>query len=406
MRVFERVGQILLPHPVAGEGVRVLVALLALKARAVGVDVLHLARDVAALPGAHVGAGRVDRGDDAVGFRRGGQQNARLRERELRLRQAELQGVIHARLYDAHRLRVRHADDLARRAEDAAARAGQIPGFEQPRKIMQRRVRIGAAQRFHQRGDNVVMLVPLAVIAHGAALRHGAGVVRREHDLSVDARRGGEQKLHGVERLAHVAAAALRHERHDLVRAVGLNALAPGKQPHGAAHRAFRVARRDRLELKHRAAREDGVVYIEVRVFRRGRDERDRAVLDEFEQALLLLFIEVLDLVEIQKNAVRREHGVQLVDDRADVRKARGRGVELSQRAVRLFRNDARDGRFARTGRAVKDHVRDIAAFDDAAQQPALAENVALADDVVQLRRTQLIRQRAVFFLRQSERLL
>ena len=268
-------------------------------------DVLHLARDVAALPGAHVGAGRVDRGDDAVRFRRRGEQNARLRERELRLRQAELQSVIHARLHDAHRLRVRHADVLARRAEDAAARAGQIPGLEQPRKIVQRRVRIGAAQRFHQRGDNVVVLVALAVVAHGAPLRHGARVVRREHDLPLNARRGGEQKLHGVERLAHVAAAALRHERHDLVRAVGLDALPLGEQPHGPAHRALHVARGDRLELKHRAAREDGVVYIEVRVLRCGRNERDRAVLDKLQQALLLLFIEVLDLVEIQKNAVR-----------------------------------------------------------------------------------------------------
>ena len=53
MRVFERVGQILLPHPVAGIIMRVFVPLLALKARAVGVDILHLARDVAALPGAH-----------------------------------------------------------------------------------------------------------------------------------------------------------------------------------------------------------------------------------------------------------------------------------------------------------------------------------------------------------------
>ena len=61
--------------------------------------------------------------------------------------------------------------------------------------------------------------------------------------------------------------------------------------------------------------------------------------------------------------------------------KPRGRGVELSQRAVR--RDDARDGRFLYAGPGRKDHVRDIAALDNAAQQPAPAENVVLADDVV-----------------------
>ena len=47
--------------------------------------------------------------------------------------------------------------------------------------------------------------------------------------------------------------------------------------------------------------------------------------------------------------------------------------------------------------------VRDVV---NGALETARAENMFLADDVVQLRRAQLVRQRAVFFLRQSERLL
>ena len=250
------------------------------------------------------------------------------------------------------------------------------------------------------------MVVARTVIVHGAALRDVLGIRAQKVDGIPLSRRRRKEQLDRIERLAHIAAA----DRRDIPRRARLDVCRDvfpcAENGHRAQHGLFHLGGRHLLELKHRAAREDGVVYIEVRVLRCGRNERDRAVLDKLQQALLLLFIEVLDLVEIQKNAVRREHGVQLVDDRADIRKPRGCGVELSQRAVRLFRDDARDGRFACAGRAVKDHVRDIAALDNAAQQPALAENVVLADDVVQLRRAQLVRQRAVFFLRQSERLL
>ena len=71
---------------------------------------------------------------------------------------------------------------------------------------------------------------------------------------------------------------------------------------------------------KDSTAREHSVVYIEVGVFGGGGDQRDGAVLDELEKALLLLFVEVLDLVEVEQDAVGRHQRADLVDDRADVR--------------------------------------------------------------------------------------
>lgn len=51
------------------------------------------------------------------------------------------------------------------------------------------------------------MLVPLPVIAHGAALGGLGGVRRRDAQTSVHRPGGPVQQLHGVDGLAHVAAA-------------------------------------------------------------------------------------------------------------------------------------------------------------------------------------------------------
>ena len=191
------------------------------------------------------------------------------------------------------------------------------------------------------------MLVAVAVIAHRAALGDGFGVVER--DLSLR-RGGGEEQLQRVHRLAHVASAGggdiVGHARG---KADGLAAalVCQRDRPFG---RAGDVGGGDGLELEDRRAAQNRAEHAEIRIFGRRGDQRDAAVLDELQQALLLLFVEILDLVKIQQHAARREQGVELGNDLLDVRDAGCRGVELAQRAVRLFRDDARDGRLARAG--------------------------------------------------------
>ena len=70
------------------------------------------------------------------------------------------------------------------------------------------------------------------------------------------------------------------------------------------------LARLDLLELEHRRAREQRVVNIEKRILRRGRDERDGAVLHE-----LLLFVEILNFVEVEQNAPGRHQRADARDD-------------------------------------------------------------------------------------------
>ena len=150
------------------------------------------------------------------------------------------------------------------------------------------------------------------------------------------------------------------------------------------------------LELEHRAAAEHCVVDVEIRVFRRGGDDRDAAVLHEFEQRLLLLFVEILDLVKIQQHAAGREHGVELRDDIADVRNARSRCVQAAQGAVRAGSDDARDRGLSGAGRAVKHHIRDLAGRNDAPEHPVGTKYMFLPDHIVERGRPDIIGQWSV----------
>ena len=69
------VRQVLLLHPVAGEIVRVEIALVAFEAGSVGVDVLQLTRDVAGFAGFDIGNRGVDGHTGRIGLRRGGEQD-------------------------------------------------------------------------------------------------------------------------------------------------------------------------------------------------------------------------------------------------------------------------------------------------------------------------------------------
>ena len=216
-RSYELVGQILLPDPMAGIVVRIEIALLPLEASAVGVDVLQLARDGAGLALFDVRDCRVDGHDHGIGLRRGRQQDDGLSQRKSGLRQAELQRGIHAGLDDRNGLGIGQSDILAGRTEDAAAGAGQIAGLQKAGQIVQGSVRVGAAQGLHQGGDAVKVAVALAVVVHGGTLGDGLGVGKRDMDHAVVCGAGGEQDLHGVDRLADVAAAGRGKEAADAV---------------------------------------------------------------------------------------------------------------------------------------------------------------------------------------------
>ena len=61
------------------------------------------------------------------------------------------------------------------------------------------------------------------------------------------------------------------------------------------------------------------VIYIKVGVFRGGGNEGDSALLNTFQQALLLTLVKILDLVQIQQNAARRPQCADVCEHGLDV---------------------------------------------------------------------------------------
>ena len=170
---------------------------------------------------------------------------------------------------------------------------------------------------------------------------------------------------------------------------LGRQAVFFGQILHRPPDRMQNLFRLHRFELKHGGAGEDRVVDIEIGVLGGGGDQRDLSIFDEFQQRLLLLFGEILDLVEIQQRAARRQEGVELADNLLDIGQAGRRGVQLIQRPLGLGCNRG----FPRAGRAVKDQVRDIAGLHDPAQKPLFAQNMALAAHLAELLGAKLICQ-------------
>ena len=127
------------------------------------------------------------------------------------------------------------------------------------------------------------------------------------------------------------------------------------------------------LELKHRAAGKQRVVYIKVWVLGGGGNQGDGALLYTFQQALLLALVEVLDLVQIQQNAAVGTQGADVVQHRLDVAGGGGGAVKFVQFHAAACSDDAGHSGFAYAGGTVEDHVGDMAAFDRAAENLILA---------------------------------
>ena len=154
------------------------------------------------------------------------------------------------------------------------------------------------------------------------------------------------------------------------------------------------LGRLDTLEFKHRAPAQNGAIYIEIRIFRGRGNHCDAAVLQKLKQRLLLLFVEILDLVQIQKNTVYSVDPIQAANDLADVRRGSGRAVELAELPLCLPGNEGGKCRFPHTGRTVKNHIRDHAGFNDAPERTAGREQMALPHNIVERLRADAVRQR------------
>ena len=107
-----------------------------------------------------------------------------------------------------------------------------------------------------------------------------------------------------------------------------------------------------------------------------------------------MLFIEILNLVEIQKNPVRRGKRAELCDNIFNIGGGSVRAVELSQGAVSRFGDNPRKRGFARAGRPVKNHIRQRAGGNNIPQRHIFAEQVFLPDHILYGFRPDSVRKR------------
>ena len=126
---------------------------------------------------------------------------------------------------------------------------------------------------------------------------------------------------------------------------------------------------------------------------RGGADEDDRAVLDVREKGILLGLVEAVDLVDEEDRAGSAEFGARAVADLADLRDVRDDARTAHEVPARRLRDDLGERCLAAAGRTEQDDVRETVRLDDAPEQLAVAEDVALAHHLVKRARTHPRRQ-------------
>ena len=141
-----------------------------------------------------------------------------------------------------------------------------------------------------------------------------------------------------------------------------------------------------RPQLVELRAREQRRVDLEVGVLGRRADQRQQALLDRRQQRVLLGLVEAVDLVEEEDRRLVADAAALLgpLDHRPHLGPAGVDGRLLLERAARRGGDDPRQGRLARPRRPVEDHRMGLARLDRSAQRRARAEQVLLADELVE----------------------
>src|SRR5205823_8021563 len=143
------------------------------------------------------------------------------------------------------------------------------------------------------------------------------------------------------------------------------------------------------LEYEHPATRQQWRSQRKAGVRSGGPDQRDGAVLDPGEESVLLCPVEAVDLVADQDRAASfvLETLLRQFDDLAHAgHPLRDRGERLEV-TIGVVRDQAREGRLARAGRAPEDARPHVATPDQLAQRLPGAEQVLLAEKLLEPRR-------------------
>ena len=237
------------------------------------------------------------------------------------------------------------------------------------------------------------MVIALPVVAHGGAAGDLPDHIQGDALFSVFYRRCRDRKVQTAQRLAQIAPGAFGQIGAGVLVHAYRHLFPLGKALHGVAHPALHIRCGKGLELKHRAAGKQGVIDVEIGVLGGGRNQGNAAVLDTLQKALLLLFVQVLDLVQIQQNAARCCQRADILEHRLDIPGTAGGAVELVQGHAAVLGNNACHRGLSGAGGAIKDHVGDAPALDGAAEHPPRRQQMLLPAHIRQRFGTQTLRK-------------
>ncbi len=149
-------------------------------------------------------------------------------------------------------------------------------------------------------------------------------------------------------------------------------------------------------ELENTAARDQGRIDGEERIFSGGADQQDQPVLNIRQQDVLLGTVEAMYLVEKQHRtpAAGRKAIAGIIEYRPHFLDSHRRRVELLEMASRVLRDHLGQCGLSRAGRAEKDCRGTPVRFQHTPQQFAWAEKMLLADKLLQCPRPHSHRQR------------
>ena len=347
-------------------------------------DVLQMPGEVPGLALAHVRQRRVQGDMSGIGLGAGGHQHGGISQRNPGLRHPQLQGHVHAGVDDGDDLRIGKAHILGGNDHETAAGRLHLPRFQKSGQIVAGRVRVRAADGFLQGRQQVIVVIPIPVSPHGALLGDGFRVRQRQGQNAVLWLSGGEQYLHRVHGLAQIAAAGHGNVLQSTFLRFRLQRGAVLHKGNRPAHRLQRRFRRNLLELKHGGAAQNGVEHIEIGIFRGGGNQGDFSVFDVLQKRLLLLFVEGLNLVQVEQHPVGSHEGVQLGHDFLNIRRGGGGGVELVECPVGLLGNDVGNGGLSRAAGAVEHHVGNVPGVNEPPQDSVWPQNMLLTVYLVQ----------------------
>ena len=264
---------------------------------------------------------------------------------------------------------------------------------------MQGRVDIGAANGFDERGDHVVVLVAVAVIAqNGLAARFRAcGFGDRDRFVARLLRLGGRDSGGGFEDGQRPAGVGTGDADDEVPGILGEGEL-PGQPAIGFDGTVEQIADRlvvERTQGEHERPRQQGRDDGERRVLRGRGHEHDEPVLHCGQQGVLLGLGEAVDLVEEQhrRAAVHLPFAAGVLDDLPYVLDAGGDGGEFDEGAARGVGDDMGQRGLSDSGRAPQDHRGGScpvspAGFDELVERGSGEGQVFLTDDLVEGPRT------------------